>query len=272
MKFRQIQLTALAAFTFAGHASAATLLFSDNFNEGTPNESAATFNNNLAATQSGSIGVTTYSVLSGSGNAAQHGNGGNKMTLATFPPFTGLGVGRVSLNNNFATQANAANQPLQVSFNILNVFGYAGDTTRWVHFNVGDSQNLDINSPTTMVGVLFRVNGQTQTLIGGGAQGTEPDWAADDLVTVTLSSTSGTGSAFNGNGSWATVQIGANTIGTFNLGTQTNAYLTFGAFNFDTGQFGGGEFDNFTVTLIPEPSTALLGGLGLLALLRRRRA
>jgi hypothetical protein len=36
--------------------------------------------------------------------------------------------------------------------------------------------------------------------------------------------------------------------------------------------FGGeGTFDNLSVTVVPEPSTALLGGLGLLALLRRRR-
>jgi uncharacterized protein (TIGR03382 family) len=37
---------------------------------------------------------------------------------------------------------------------------------------------------------------------------------------------------------------------------------------------GGGNglvFDNIVVTTIPEPSAALLGGLGVLALLRRRR-
>jgi hypothetical protein len=37
--------------------------------------------------------------------------------------------------------------------------------------------------------------------------------------------------------------------------------------------FGGNNntFDNLNVTVVPEPSTALLGGLGMLALLRRRR-
>lgn len=34
---------------------------------------------------------------------------------------------------------------------------------------------------------------------------------------------------------------------------------------------GGGQMTEFTITAIPEPSTALLGGLGMLALLRRRR-
>jgi hypothetical protein len=112
-----------------------------------------------------------------------------------------------------------------------------------------------------MVGVLFRANGQTETLIGGAGQVTVPNWTANDLVTITLKDSVGTGSAFDGNGSFATVQIGANTIGTFDLGTQTNAYFTFGAFNFETSQFGGGTFDNFSVTAIPEPSAALLGSL-----------
>ncbi|HEX7262412.1 MAG TPA: PEP-CTERM sorting domain-containing protein, partial [Luteolibacter sp.] len=38
-----------------------------------------------------------------------------------------------------------------------------------------------------------------------------------------------------------------------------------------TGQTAGG-FDEVAFSSIPEPSAALLGGLGLLALLRRRRA
>jgi hypothetical protein len=39
---------------------------------------------------------------------------------------------------------------------------------------------------------------------------------------------------------------------------------------FNQARFAG-EIDNLSVTLIPEPGAALLGGLGLLALLRRRR-
>ena len=41
---------------------------------------------------------------------------------------------------------------------------------------------------------------------------------------------------------------------------------------FSTNQrFTGGAFDNITVSQIPEPATALLGGLAFLMLLRRRR-
>lgn len=36
-------------------------------------------------------------------------------------------------------------------------------------------------------------------------------------------------------------------------------------------QTASGTVDNLSLTVVPEPSAALLGGLGMLALLRRRR-
>ena len=63
--------------------------------------------------------------------------------------------------------------------------------------------------------------------------------------------------------------------GTYALGGVTARYLAIemmsrwsGNFDPNTGRIGFGEVG---ITAIPEPSTALLGGLGLLALLRRRR-
>jgi hypothetical protein len=266
MKMSFTPLAAFALILWAGSASAATLLLADHFNESTANEVTSSFNNNLSATQTGTLATTTYNIGSGGGNEAQHSNGAKQLTVANITSY-----GNVSVNNNFATQANAANLPLQISFNIVNVFGYAGDTTRWVQFNVGNSQNLAVNNGAAMVGVLFRVNGGTQTFNSGTNVGGEPSWSQNDLVTITLSGTGGIGSAFSSNGTEASVQIGSNNIGTFTLAQQSNAYLTFSAFNFGNDQFGGGEFDNLSVSLIPEPSAALLGGLGLLALLRRRR-
>lgn len=252
-------------FICAGSLHASTVLLTDNYSDA--NTDAGTFNDNLTSTQGGTLATITYSVV-GTNYIAQHGNG-NTLLVAT--DTSGLGSGSVSLNNNFATQANNANQALQITFNIANVAGYTDDTSRWVQFNVGNSQNLDVGNSTVGTGVLFRVNGGAQ-LLSGGSSLTNGSWSANNLVTITLTDTAGTGSAFNGNGSKATISIGANNYGTFTLAQQTNAYLTFSAYNYATDQFGIGQFDNLNVTLVPEPDAALLGGLGMFALLRRRRS
>jgi hypothetical protein len=251
-----------------GSAGASTLLLSDNFDESPANTDVSTFSNNLGATQGGTLGTVSYSVQ-GTSYVAQHSDGGARLLVATATD--GNGNGSVSLNNNFATQANATNEALRISFNIHSVDTFS-DTSRWVQFNIGNSQQLDVGNATVGVGVLFRVNGGSQVLSGGSALVGSTSWSANDLVTVTLTGTGGIGSAFNGNGSVATVSIGGNTFGTFTLAQQTNAYLTFSGYNYLSDQFGIGRFDNLNVTLVPEPGAALLGGLGVLALLRRRRA
>ncbi len=55
------------------------------------------------------------------------------------------------------------------------------------------------------------------------------------------------------------------------LNNQSIVAIRFDDFDRDTGN-NSMRIDNVLVTAIPEPSAALLGGLGLLALLRRRRA
>ena len=75
-----------------------------------------------------------------------------------------------------------------------------------------------------------------------------------------------------GAGEWSD-QINLSLIAPENLFAGNNIRLVFAA----NAPFGGGSgnletaIDNVSVTLIPEPSVALLGGLGLLGLLRRRR-
>lgn len=268
MKYQIPTITAIAAITLASPATAVTLLFADNFNEGTPNEVAESFNNNLAGTQSGTIvagGPITYALI-GSGNATQHSNGGNQLTLANFPGQFGNNVGRVSLNYNFATQANALDQALVFSFQIKDVFSF-DDPSEWVSFTVGETQLPFITEGSA--GALFRINGGTQLWTSGtGTVG--PSWAPNDYITITLSGADGNSSAFNNGGSIANIKIGSTDAGTFTLSQQTNAYLTFSSSS--PSSFGGGNFDNLSVSAVPEPSAALLGGLGALALLRRRRA
>ncbi|TAE91047.1 MAG: hypothetical protein EAZ81_07820 [Verrucomicrobia bacterium] len=191
------------------------------------------------------------------------------MTLATFPDPGGANFGRVSLNYNFAGIANSLDQALVFSFNLSRVFGYTGDTTEWVSFTIGDTQMPFITEG--YAGALFRANGGTETWAGGAAVGGTPSWSANDLVSITLSGAGGVGSGFEGGSTFAQIQIGANNIGTFNVGSRSTAYLTFSASN-NNSHFGGGDFDNLSVTAVPEPSAALLGGLSAFALLRRRRA
>jgi hypothetical protein len=61
--------------------------------------------------------------------------------------------------------------------------------------------------------------------------------------------------------------INAGSVRTETYGTNpTIGYVGFGRENGNTS-----AIDNFSLTVIPEPSVALLGGLGVIALLRRRR-
>jgi hypothetical protein len=261
-----IIVIAAAMLALAGSAHAVTVLLTDDFD--TANTDASTFNNTLADDQGGTLATTSYSLQGSAGWITQHSNTG-RLLVATSGAWW-EGNGSVSLNNNFATQANTADQALEISFNLHEVTGY-GDATQWVQFNVGGSQHLDVGNGGVGVGILFRQNGEAGALSAGSGIGTPVTWAADDLITIRLSGTGGVGSAFDGGGSEATISIGAFNYGTFPLAQQTNAYLTFSGYNYGVG-FGLGTFDNLNVTLIPEPSTALLGGLGMLALLRRRRA
>lgn len=262
MKFKTNLIMAAAMASLTVGANATTLLFLDNFNDD-PNSVNSTFNNNLGSTQSGTLATIAYNLNSGGDFTNQHSNGGN-LLVANFNNDTS----RITLNNNFATQANATNQALVFGFQLRTVFGYA-DPTNWGGFTVGTNTNPFVNSGGGAA-ILFRQNGGTETFNAGTAVANTATWAANDFVTITLSGTGGVGSAFNGNGSVANVMVGATNVGTFTLAQQTDAYITIGLANTGDNPSAFG-IDNLSVTAIPEPSTALLGGLGLVALLRRRR-
>ena len=270
MKLKTRSLAALAALTLAGPASAATLLFSDNFNDN-PNDQASTFNNNLASTQSGSIGVTTYTVGSGTGNAVQHSNA-SEMLLAHFSE--NGNNGRVTLNNDFATQANSLDQALVFSFQLKAVANF-NSSTSWGAFTVGTNTNPFVNTGGGAA-ILFRQSGAIQafnagTVVYGGDSSSPNNWSVNDLVTVTLSGTGGVGSAFDGGGSEVNFKVGGTDLGTFTLAQQSVAYLTFGIEGAPSTGPAVFKIDDLGVTAVPEPGAVLLGGLGMLALLRRRR-
>lgn len=238
------------------------------------NTSSATFNNDNAITQSGTLSPVAYTLrtLSGSPWISQHGNAGSML-------FANEGVladdiGGSSLNRDFALDANPVNLSLKVSFNIVEVSSFT-DSTRWVQFNLSGAQNLPVADGIVGFGLFFRQNGQGAVLSAGADIGSF-SWTANDLVSLTVSSTLGSGSAFNGNGTKVVLSVGANNIGTYSISQQSAAYATFSAYNYSNDRFGVGKFDNLSVSLVPEPSTyALLAlaaaGFGANVLRRRRK-
>ncbi len=263
----------LASFTVG--ANAATLLFSDNFNSAgdlhgpnaTPdfNDSAS-----LAADQSGTAATKTYTTAlnnAGSNYAYQRGNGGTWLMFANGAE-GGATEMNGSLNYDIAAAANGLSSALEISFNMSVGSPIGGDTTLWTSFTVG-TQNPFVNAGTVGFGALFRDNGATQQFSNGPEIGSSATFTDGQLIKFVFSDSLGSGSAFTSNGSTDIVKMYVN-------GSLTN---TFTGLNLDgTDQFISFHaretvtyIDNLSITAIPEPSAALLGGLGLLALLRRRR-
>ncbi len=122
----------------------------------------------------------------------------------------------------------------------------------------GNSQNwtFSLDQTISFDALTFKTINEDMTLHSaawkddGATSGTNWTFASDGtLGTFTFDGTSD----FTGNG-FSNVAAGT--------------AITFGFL----GSAGGGEeLTSFTINVIPEPSSALLGGLGLLALLRRRR-
>jgi hypothetical protein len=262
MKLKTTHLAALAAFTLAGPASAAVLL-TDNFN--TNNENATTFNTNLATDQGGSLATVSYTTVYSLGHEAQHSNSGTMLLVGNLPGFPRTNI-YASLNHNFATDANTLDQALEIKFNLSVGDGFT--PTSWASIALGASQNVTATSAGNQFSSTFMDDNTTEQYSDGTSVGSTITFADGDLITLLLSNTAGTGSAFNGNGSVAKLYVNGTLGGTWtglNLGAG-DGFLSFQANDVNA------RIDNLSISAIPEPSAALLGGLGMLALLRRRRA
>jgi len=271
MKLTPINLVALAALTMAGQASANTLLFLNNYNTA---ELGSAFNDPAALTadQSGTDATKTYTIDWGAGweGSFQRGNGGTWLMYAGTNGFGSTNMAG-SLNYDFASAANTLSSPLEVSFNISVSNGVTGDD--WTSFMIGSVQNQFVTNPSVGFGSLFRDSGGTQQFDRGTSIGSSATFADNDLITFLVSDASGTGSAFNSDGSTDIVAMYVNntltnTFTGLNL-TAADQYISFNANNTVA------NIDNLGIVAVPEPSTALLaglGGLGLLGLLYRKRA
>ena len=265
MKLKTTSLAALAAFTLAGSASAAVLL-TDNFNTaGNMEDGGFNLPANLTADQSGPAATKSYTLANnGWTGTLQRGNDGNLHMAGNNVYASDI---RASLNYDIADVANTIGTALEISFN-MSVPAENGDS--WASFTVG-GVNPQINSTATGFGSLFRKGGATEQWSNNASLGTTPTFTDGQLITFVLSDATGSGSAFdvsNGANDIVKMYVGATLAQTF-TGLDldaTDQYISFRANNVIA------NIDNLQISSIPEPGAALLGGLGMLALLRRRRA
>lgn len=256
-------IPAVLGLAQAGHAA---VLLTDNFNSYNGWDASG-----VAADQGGTYAGTGYITSTPNAGWISHSSTENQpFGNNTLKVDTGGAQTFVKLDRNFATDANLADLPLSISFYVQAV---GGPATNWAAFTVGSNSNEFITNSANKFGSLFRnSSNQTEQYSSGahlGGQGTlSYNQSTGSTITLVFSDAAGTGSAFDGaSGSKVAFYVGNTLAQTFTL-TQMNS--NDGYIGFQT--YGTrGVFDNLVVQTIPEPRAALLGGLGLLALLRRRR-
>jgi hypothetical protein len=127
--------------------------------------------------------------------------------------------------------------------------------------------------PSGEFGFLTRADGRIQGFQGSypGAWDSTPGFAMNDHWKLVFTDITGTGSAFNGNGSQVIITNGTTTLGTVPLVqlNSSNLQLTFRNLG---NRFIG--IDNLSISTVPEPTGALLLSLslGMMALRRKRSA
>lgn len=282
--------------------ASATVLFFDDFT--TTGQSDDVNSQYTAGRQSGTLGNLEYRQGNGSfgstitgtianeaanGFKTQIGNAGGPGKLWVVGGNPSLSFGSVSPEHNFTENAGVGGYT-SITFSLDPVIGAAGTDASWaaITLGAGDNSNFGasgsgargqtINTAASHFGILFRDNGAFQafdgstTLVSSGVYDATPTVGTTHAIELRITGLAD-GNAWDGLGD---AQIDVYADGSlFYTYTKTGGYTD----NFitlqgegDTGSFGISEFDNFQVAVIPEPGTALLGGLGLLALMRRRRA
>lgn len=247
---RQLLTTAaLVGFT-AIPASAVTVLYSDDF-------SGAAANNLHATTPDTTIGTNTW--IAHTNWKADGSIAGGVLAVAAndqsaflaFTPTTGL------IYTLTATLA----KPTGTGNGMWAGIGFTNDTLGTAAGN--NSQSFFAGTNAASPWMLYRTNVNEIAAFGGpltaNGSGNLSPYTGAQTLTIVLDTT---GLAWEAE--WF---VGATSIHTFTYETNpTISYIGLGREN-----DAGADFSSISLTVIPEPSTALLGGLGMLALLRRRR-
>ena len=265
-----------AALVCAGSASG-VVLFSDSFDQAnTANYDTAAQDSSQGGTLATTINTSSSRVLNEiSGNQlVLERTGGNNQARTRFHDQTA--GGRFDFSSALAGVGAAGS--ITVSFDWT-----PSPQTQWIAFSFGTDNNITgeptvrVNHATTDLGVLIEPGGNVQHFDNGS--GTTIAGAHSETgATLPVSITASYASLANG---------GALTLESVLVGTTEtiSAPISTFAWAFDDGNeihlelesrasanAGTSLIDNLSISAVPEPSTALLGALGALGLMRRRRA
>ena len=233
-------IVAFAAISAISTASAATIYSDSLFGAGPLNSSTVDSSAAFAGGTSGATWTAAASINQTTTGAALPDN-----TMA-FLPIT------ITAGNIYTLQATMTN--IGAGWGALGFSNSSATDGAWHTTNIKYAWGL-----LRPEGDL----GNNQFFAGGGTTNGVP-WASVAPGTQTMTITLDTTNAF-----WSTYASinGANSdTFTYTTNPVDITHVGFGV------QFATSEVSNFSLTAVPEPSVALLGGLGLMALLRRRRA
>ena len=232
--------------------SAAQVLINDTFTAANSNMDVYT-----GGGQSGTLTVPTPLSYTFTGASFQTQISGNNAEV-----YANSNTGSFSPNHNF-TDA----QHLKITSNFSLPQG-----TAWIKF--GSGANADFN---VAGGVAFAVDGASDVYLFDGASSvaTFNDilLASNVMEIEMISSANYNGTGTVGINAWLNnAQLDLNGASAGNTYTTTGGfsqnYLTFAQFS---GVFQSWTVQDYKVEIIPEPRAALLGGIGVLVLLMRRR-
>ena len=258
----KLRLFSLFAILSAGTFSHAAVIAADNFENNNP---STDYNNGIAYGDNGGTGFGALSYLEGSGGGVFTANLGGSQALGIF---AGGGGGNTQALGRSVTSTTVGTYTLNGRFDLSNAGAFSG-------FNIksslgssfgGSSELLSFGlTPTTGNNAIF-VGGVVSTTIALGIElrGVDLDFKLDfdtDAGTYTL----GAKRTVDVNYTFVSGNLKDTNGGSAGVG----ALAAVGFGNFNTGNNQNLMADN--LSLVPEPTSAALGLIGSLLLLRRKR-
>ncbi len=282
----QLPATALALCLFGSHVQAATLVFEDTFDyDGSPNPQTD-LSDSIAARQTGGLTTSNYTEQSaggGNGGFLTSANGALQLRLQTTNPNTGAAQSSVDLSTNFASSLVGEHYKISLTdLAFVRGTGTILPSDIWFSISIGDS-SPSINGPNDAsadAAALIRANGSvTKWEDNSSAAGAEVSGLAVGygfatrfaIAELHIDETTDTAWTYFEDMDGDSFTSAAWSI---DFDNDTNRFIELRAHQGAGGDNGidvSTYINSMSVTVIPEPGTALLGGLSLVILLRRRR-